>query len=118
MPDCEIIELWLKPNCKPDYLHNKCLVGVVFCIKQDDYYIGLLAGIDYAYQHQQVYRQLLYAITQRARENKIKTVHFGFGASLEKKRVGAESVDNFVYLKQKSLFSNDAMQEMSAVDRV
>ena len=63
-------------------------------------YVPLVLGLDYNYVHSHaLYRIMLWNAIRRARSHEASTVLFGFGATLEKNRVGARSIPQFAYIQ-------------------
>ncbi|BCE02850.1 aminotransferase class I/II-fold pyridoxal phosphate-dependent enzyme [Marinicellulosiphila megalodicopiae] len=110
LENSEILEVYIDSEAK---LSTKPQ-AMVLCLKQGADYYGVVAAIDYAFIERAVYRQMLVAIVDRARELNSNQIHLGFGASLEKKRIGAKAFNNFLYVQQFQHFSFEAMNEMSS----
>ena len=65
-------------------------VGMVVCYKTPEVYIPMVIGIDYnANKKYKVYRQALYQLLLRAGALGKSKVYLGFGATVEKKKLGA-----------------------------
>ncbi|MCJ8314251.1 MAG: GNAT family N-acetyltransferase [Saccharospirillaceae bacterium] len=109
LENSEIIEVYTDQGSKRT---NQPQV-MALCLHQGEHYFAVVAAIDYANKQQAIYRQLLVAINERAREKGVEYVHLGFGASLEKRRVGALANENYLYIQQLQHFSFEAMNEMS-----
>lgn len=59
----------------------------------------IVCGLDYQYLHSHgIYRQLLWTAVKRAREAGFERAHFGFGASLEKTRLGCRVQPQTMYI--------------------
>ena len=77
-------------------------------------YTPLLTGLDYALVRERgLYRQMLRHGTLRARALDRRKVHFGFGASLEKRRFGARSQASTLYLEADDHYAFDALAHIA-----
>jgi len=83
------------------------LVGVMFCYKGiNGTYCPSLVGLDYDYQVDfSVYRQLLYQTILRAKSLNMNHIDFGFSASFEKHKMGAEVLPKVAYLQAKDNYT-------------
>lgn len=78
-------------------------------------YTPLLTGLDYALVRDRgLYRQMLRHGTLRARALGRRRIHFGFGASLEKRRFGARPVASTMYLEADDHYAFDALAHIAA----
>ena len=91
-------------------------VGVMFCYKNSEYtYVPAFIGMDYDYVREyQVYRQMLYQTTLRARELNFKRIDFGMTAAFEKKKIGAEVTEKYAYVQAKDNFNMELMGVMQS----
>jgi len=81
----------------------------------DRVYVPLLTGLDYALVRERgLYRQMLRHATLRARQLGKRQVHFGFGASLEKRRFGARPQASTMYLEADDHYAFDALAHIAA----
>jgi len=81
----------------------------------DAVYTPLLTGLDYALVRDRgLYRQMLRHGTLRARALGRPQVHFGFGASLEKRRFGARPVASTMFLEADDHYAFDALAHIAA----
>ena len=81
----------------------------------DEIYTPLLTGLDYALVRERgLYRQMLRHGTLRARALGKRQVHFGFGASLEKRRFGARPVASTMFLEADDHYAFDALAHIAA----
>lgn len=62
-----------------------------------------------------IYRQALYQILKRANEVDSTKVNFGFTASLEKRRLGAESFKTIAYMQSDDHFNASVIEAMQVV---
>ena len=93
----EVIEIYLKAVEKP--------VGIALCYKTKNIYHFLITGINYNYQEQHVYPQVLWQIIVRANQLKLKTVDLGLTASQNKRKFGAKPVSKVVYVQLKDSYN-------------
>ncbi len=78
-------------------------------------FIPLFAGLDYDYVLDQgLYRQMLRQAVDRARELGRRPVYFGFGATLEKERFGAEAISSSMFLEATDLYVFHALEQHAA----
>ena len=72
----------------------------MFCYKSGTTYVPNLVGLDYEFTNEYgVYRQLLYHTILRAKELGMKRIDFGMTAGFEKRKLGAEVVENVSYVQ-------------------
>lgn len=88
------------------------LIGVMFSYKNLNLtYVPSLIGLDYDYSDEfSVYRQMLFQTVLRARALDFKRIDFGFSASFEKRKVGAESIQKIAYIQAKDNFAMEMME--------
>ena len=80
----------------------------------DEIYTPLLTGLDYGLVRERgLYRQMLRQGTLRARALGKRQVHFGFGASLEKRRFGARPQASTMYLEADDHYAFDALAHIA-----
>ncbi|MFN6943495.1 MAG: aminotransferase class I/II-fold pyridoxal phosphate-dependent enzyme [Cytophagaceae bacterium] len=101
-PNWEIIELRIKPEV--DNRENKAPVAVMFCFKNPHRYIPLYVGLDYEFIEYNIYPQILWQTILRAKDLKLSKVNFGFTASQNKRKFGAEAVPRQGYVQLKDNF--------------
>jgi hypothetical protein len=90
-------------------------VAVVGCYAGIDVYVPTVIGLDYRWVYDRgLYRQCLRHILARARELQRTRVLFGMGASLEKRRFGAQATRNALYVQINDTYAFDAVAQMSA----
>ena len=96
---------------------SKKLVGVMFCYKNErGVYVPNLVGLDYNHLNEfAIYRQLLYQTLIRAQELGYNQVDFGFSASFEKKKLGAQIIPKLAFLQTDDNFILEDL-EMMRVD--
>ena len=89
-------------------------VCVIFNHTGEDNYIPMIIGLDYSYNKEyQVYRQALYQLVMRAKVIGKKTVHLGFSASIEKKKVGAVSHPTYAFMQIKDSYNAEILASMN-----
>lgn len=80
----------------------------------DEIYTPLITGLDYTLVRERgLYRQMLRHATLRARALGKRRVHFGFGASLEKRRFGARPVASTMFLEADDHYAFDALAHIA-----
>lgn len=90
-------------------------VAVVGCYAGDSAYVPTVIGLDYRWVYDRgLYRQCLRHVLARARELQCERVLFGMGASLEKRRFGAQATHNALYVQIHDTYAFDAVASMSA----
>jgi len=78
----------------------RLILGVMFCYKSGTTYVPNLVGLDYEFTNEYgVYRQLLYHTILRAKELGLKRIDFGMTAGFEKRKLGAEVIENVSYVQ-------------------
>jgi 7-keto-8-aminopelargonate synthetase-like enzyme len=78
-------------------------------------YAPLFAGLDYNYVRSHgAYRQMILAITRRARELGAMRLHMGMDAELEKRRFGAEGKKTCLYLQARGDYNAAILQKIVA----
>ncbi len=106
----EFIALYLKGNesTEPE------MVGVVFGYKNlNSTYVPTLIGMNYSYvQELNLYRQLLYQIIKRANTLGLSKIDFGFSATFEKRKLGAEIMQKVAYIQAKDNYSFEALNSL------
>jgi 7-keto-8-aminopelargonate synthetase-like enzyme len=104
----EVLTLTIKNNYNFKGIEKP--VCVVFCHTLNETYAPVIIGMDYSYHNEySTYRQALYQMLARAIELKSKKVHFGFSASIEKKKVGAKQVPVYAYMQTKDNYNFDVI---------
>ncbi len=88
------------------------MIGVMFSYKNTGTtYVPSLIGLDYDYSEEfSVYRQMLFQTVLRAHALGFKRIDFGFSASFEKRKVGAESIQKIAYIQAKDNFAMEMME--------
>lgn len=92
--------------------HSEWLVGyyqgklafAVLCLNQSTQMQPIAIGMDYQLQEKGVYRIALHQIFSRAKELAVDTVQLGFGASFEKRRLGATAIKTTHFVKSDDQF--------------
>ena len=106
----EFIVLYLKGNesTAPE------MVGVVFGYKNvNRAYVPTLIGMNYSYvQELNLYRQLLFQIIKRANALGYSKIDFGFSATFEKRKLGAEITPKIAYIQAKDNYSFEALNSL------
>jgi 7-keto-8-aminopelargonate synthetase-like enzyme len=92
----EAIELFLKHE-DAHTTEKPPLVAVMFCYKGAECYTPLYVGMDYEYQHYNIYAQILWQTIKRAKQLNYSKVNLGFTASQNKQKFGAEPVSQVGY---------------------
>jgi 7-keto-8-aminopelargonate synthetase-like enzyme len=83
------------------------------------HYVPLVAGLDYHHVTQHgLYRQLLWQNLQRARQQGAQVSFSGFGAPIEKKRLGARPRQLCGYLQAADLYQMQLLEQLSMTVRV
>jgi hypothetical protein len=91
-------------------------VAVVFNYKSGSTYNAMFIGINKHIQTEfSVYRQALYNILNRAKDLNCIQVQLGFTASLEKRRLGAESQATVAYMQSEDHFNASVIESMQVV---
>lgn len=88
-------------------------VAVVFNYLSGDVYNAMFIGIHKNYEAPfSFYRQTLYQILKRANQLNCRSVNYGFTASLEKRRLGAESFKTIAYMQSEDHFNASVIDSM------
>jgi hypothetical protein len=91
-------------------------VGVVFNYHSGSTFNAMFIGIDKTVKTRySIYRQALYQILKRANELNCIKVNYGFTASLEKRRLGAESFKTVAYMQSEDHFNASVIEAMQVV---
>lgn len=112
-PNWEFITLSLKNENENE---KKKTIAVVFSYKSEnkDLYVPLLIGMDYDYLVKyRIYKQMLYQLVQHAKKSGYKELNFGFSASFEKKKVGAQVISTSAYIQTKDNYSIEKIEMMA-----
>jgi len=91
---------------------DRC-ASVVFAYWNGDRYCPMVVGMDYNYLDQGIYRQSLFHLGMRAKELSAKSIQIGFGASLEKRRIGAKAQTTYAYMQAVDTFDLEALSTIS-----
>ncbi|MDI1235686.1 MAG: aminotransferase class I/II-fold pyridoxal phosphate-dependent enzyme [bacterium] len=88
-------------------------VAVIFNYKSGDVYNSMFIGIDKTSKFEfSVYRQALYQILVRANSLNCESINLGFTASLEKRRMGAQSFKTVAYMQSNDHFNAAVIESM------
>ena len=104
-PGWEALELYAK-----DHEHS---VAVVFQYWNGKTLNPMVMGMDYRFQSRGVYRQALCEVMKRAKLLNSAPFSMGFGASLEKRRLGASAKPTYAYVQATDNFNLTALDSMS-----
>ncbi|MCB1176850.1 MAG: hypothetical protein KDK36_04635, partial [Leptospiraceae bacterium] len=86
------------------------------CYKSGSNYFPLLLGLSDQFNKDfKIYKQVLFQVVNRAIELKVKTIYFGISADLEKKKLGAESIEKVAYSNIKDNFNATIIQNISMI---
>lgn len=111
-PGWELVLLRLKPAFGG--LLGAWPVAVVGGYRGPGFYVPLIVGMDYQYVRSHgLYRQCLRRVILRAMELGAKRIYFGFGSDLEKKRLGAQSLERCGYFQASDHFQLDVLAQFS-----
>jgi 7-keto-8-aminopelargonate synthetase-like enzyme len=108
-PNWDILELYYKNET-----NNTLELAAVSFNYLGECYCPMIIGINYAYKDLMPYRQAAYKVLQRAGTLDKKTIKFGFGASIEKKYWGAESIETYAYFQSKDNFAIEYLMNYSS----
>ncbi len=101
---------------KNDNDENGPVVAFGLCYQAVNNYISLYIGLDYEYIHSHSnYRQLLYQIVKRASRLKKERLYFGLTASLEKRRLGAVSIPQVIYVQADDNYKFEKIANFSTI---
>jgi hypothetical protein len=99
-----------------DPTKDSIIQGVICCYKQGRSYSPILLGMDYTYNASlKVYKQFLYQVANYAREEGYSSVHFGYSADMEKKKLGARQISKFAYVQINDNFNMEIISQMSNI---
>ncbi len=91
-------------------------VAVVFNYKSGTTYNAMFIGIDRQIKTPfSIYRQALYQILKRANALNCIAVNYGFTASLEKRRLGADSHPTVAYMQSEDHFNASVIESMQVI---
>jgi len=103
-PKWEIITL--KLNSEHDKRKDRKPVAVMFNYISRQTCNFMLIGIDYNFQKDfMCYRQALYQVIMRCKNNKVNKIHLGFAASFEKRKLGAKIIPTSAYMQTKDNYN-------------
>lgn len=87
------------------------ITGVAFCYKNSALsYVPVFVGMDYGCNLKfNLYRQLLFQIIKRANALGYEKVDFGFSATFEKRKLGAQIIPKVAYIQSKDNFVQEAL---------
>ncbi len=107
----EVLSLKLSPDDEKDL---KKTVAVVFSYTAGENYIPMIIGLDYSYNKEyKIYRQALYQLVLRAKMLGKKTIHLGFSAAVEKKKVGAVTHPTYAFMQTRDNYNAQALASMN-----
>jgi len=107
----EVLSLKLSPD---DERSQKTTVAVVFSYIAGNNYIPMIIGLDYSYNKQhKVYRQALYQVVMRGKMLGKKSIHLGFSATVEKKKLGAVTQPTYAFMQAKDNYNAQALATMN-----
>ena len=107
----EVLSLKLSPD---DDKELKKTVAVVFSYIAGDNYIPMIIGLDYSYNKTyKIYRQALYQLVMRGKMLGKKTIHLGFSATIEKKKVGAVIRPTYAFMQTRDNYNAQALATMN-----
>lgn len=90
------------------------LVAVGCCFISGKDYFPILVGLDYEVNRShRVYKQMLFQVVQRAMDLSCETVHFGFSADMEKKKLGSKQFRNIGFMEIKDNFNFEVISNIS-----
>ncbi|WP_442845037.1 aminotransferase class I/II-fold pyridoxal phosphate-dependent enzyme [Leeuwenhoekiella sp. H156] len=96
--------------CNDDDDKYRLILGVMFCYKSGKTYVPNLIGLDYEYVNEYgVYRQLLYHTILRAKELGMERIDFGMTAGFEKRKLGAEVIENVSYVQVRDNYKLESL---------
>ncbi|HWZ21544.1 MAG TPA: pyridoxal phosphate-dependent aminotransferase family protein, partial [Cytophagaceae bacterium] len=93
----EVIQLKLKS----DNREHKLPIAVMFCYKTLHSYSPLFVGIDYSFLDFNIYPQILWQTIKRAKALNLVAINFGFTASQNKQKFGAEPISQSGFVQMK-----------------
>ncbi len=106
----EVLSLKLKDRVEDNE------VAVVFNYRSGNTYSAMFIGIDKSVKTEfSIYRQALFQIIKRANELGCTNINMGFTASLEKRRLGAESQKTVAYMQSDDHFNASVIDAMQVV---
>jgi 7-keto-8-aminopelargonate synthetase-like enzyme len=89
------------------------VAAVVFCYKSNSTYIPLIIGMNYDFiEELKIYKVSLYMMMKRAKAVGCTKMNLGFGASLEKRKLGAQVNKATMFIQIKDSFNNAVIEEM------
>jgi 7-keto-8-aminopelargonate synthetase-like enzyme len=87
-------------------IKSSLTVGVLWCYKGINTYNPLIIGMDYSDGNSAtIYKQMCYRLTEQARNIGVDTTYLGYGADLEKKRIGASSQSTLCFIQINDSYS-------------
>jgi 7-keto-8-aminopelargonate synthetase-like enzyme len=103
----ETIEISFNDDLDAKYNTSKKPLAMVFCYNSDKKnYCPMIIGMDYAFNEQHyIYRQALYQMTKRGKNNNNKRIYIGMDASIEKQKLGAKKIAKSTYIQAKDNFN-------------
>jgi hypothetical protein len=106
----------LTMKLKDESLDSDEHVCIVFSYKSTDTYIPMVIGLDYKHNKEyNIYRQALYQLAMRSSALGKKKMYLGFGASIEKRKVGATSCPVHAYMNVKDSFNHEVLSGINKI---
>ncbi|MEB3196179.1 MAG: aminotransferase class I/II-fold pyridoxal phosphate-dependent enzyme [Candidatus Sericytochromatia bacterium] len=88
-------------------------IGMFVSFIGPEAYVPVFAGLDDAHVGREgLYRQVLWQIIQRARHHGARQIRYGIGATLEKRRVGAQVQHVSLWLQSRDLYAMERVGHM------
>lgn len=103
----EILEISLNGDLEATRQDRKKPVAMVFCYHSTKKnYCPMIIGMDYTFNKTyNIYRQALYQMTRRGRNNQSKRIYIGMDASIEKQKLGARKICKSAYIQAEDNFN-------------
>src|SRR5690606_13974949 len=111
--ECDVIRLHLHEHQGRGEQSDQP-VAVMICHVSGGVYCAGYVGLDYRYlDSHKIYKQILYRTVERARELGCQSLHLGFTAGLEKRKVGAQARPTCGYVLVRDHFNLDVVESMT-----
>jgi hypothetical protein len=103
----ETIEISFNDDLDVKNKTEKKPVAMVFCYNSNrKNYCPMIIGMDYAFNTEySIYRQALYQMTKKGRDNQNKRIYIGMDASIEKQKLGAKKIRKSTYVQAEDNFN-------------
>ncbi len=102
-------------SIKPEFGGTEKPVGFYAALLGAEQYVPVVTGLDYDYVFSHhTYRFLLYQVTRRALLHQKKRIFYGFGAPVEKKRLGAKPHTPCLYLQMSDHYNAEVLSQLMA----